>query len=321
MRHFLSLRDYTPAEIQQLVKRAHSLKQGADTDVLRGKTLGMIFLNPSLRTRVSFEQAIKKYGGSAIALSPGKDTWSMETEDGTVMNSDKVEHIKDAARVLSRYCDVLGLRSFAALKDVTEDLAEKPLRQFARYATVPVVSLESATEHPCQAVADMLTITEHCADLQKKQFVLSWAPHVKALPFAVPASALIAASYLGMQVTVTHPEGYELPSSVLEGIPNLTVTADQKSALKKADVVYAKSWSPPALYNDPAKLQASFEKNRGWMFDNSALSAEARFMHCLPVRRNVEVCDAVLDGKNSLIIDQAENRLWAQAAILEFILK
>ena len=321
MTHWLTMLDWGVGELRDLVSRAAELKAGAHTDVLRGRILGMLLFNPSLRTRVSMEAAMMRYGGHAVTLSPGADTWRIEYEHGVRMDGDRAEHVQEAASVLSRYCDVLGVRSFAGMKDYSEDKEEKVIRSFARFATVPVVNLESAIEHPCQALGDMLTMREKLGTTAGRKFVLTWAPHVKPLPFAVPHSAVLAGSLSEMDVTIAHPEGYELDEAVLSRAGTYRITHDQMQALQTADIVYAKSWGARAMYGDIERQRDSFCRHAEWTVSLRKLPPESLLMHCLPVRRNLEVFDDALDSDQSIVVDQAENRMWAQTAILEHLLR
>lgn len=328
MKHFTTFLNQTPERIAALVQRGIELKSGKNAASIRGKNLGMVFFNPSLRTRVSFETAMFKYGGNAVSLSAGGDTWTLETKEGAIMDGTKVEHIKDAAPVLSRYCDAIGIRTFAGLKDIDEDLKEEVIACFAKYATVPVISLESAMEHPCQALADMMTAKERFKETKKKTFVLTWAPHIKPRPMAVPHSALLAGAYLGCEVIVAHPKGYDLPAVYMDHARSIatslggsvTVTNDQ-SVCAKADILYAKNWIAAGDYGKVQTLETIPPELASWKVTKSALKADSIFLHCLPVRRNVEVADEVLDAPQSAIYDEAENRMWAQAALLEDIFK
>ncbi|HEY3242534.1 MAG TPA: N-acetylornithine carbamoyltransferase [Phycisphaerae bacterium] len=329
MRHWLSMLDYSPTELTGLVDFARALKSGAPCASLRGKVLAILFFNSSLRTRTSFESVMFRYGGHAINLNVGADTWNLEHRDGVVMDGDRAEHIKEAAPVLSRYCDLLGVRTFAGLKDAAEDAADAVIRAFARYATVPVVNMESAMEHPCQGLADRMTMEEKLGAARGRRFVLSWAPHVKALPMAVPHSAVLAAASADMHVTIAHPRGYDLNPAVLDRArawceaagANLSVTDDQRAACRMADVLYVKSWGALAFYGAPEAQRDSFRRHRDWMVDAPLLPGrESLFMHCLPVRRNVVMTDAALDDPRCVVVDQAENRLWAQAAILQSLI-
>ncbi len=327
MKHFATFLDFSLNEIRALITRAAEIKSGSRPRAIEGKILGMLFFIPSLRTRVSFEAAMMRFGGSAISLSASGDVWALEVIENAVMNGTKVEHIKDAAQVLSRYCNALAIRSFAGLKDLDEDLREDILNAFKRYATVPVISLESSVEHPCQALADMLTIKERCEGERKPKFTLSWAPHIKPLPLAVPHSALLAGVYSGCDVTLVHPPGFELAPSYIQHARSIaqsqgsafTVTNNQQEACANADVIYAKSWAPSPLYGDEKALTNELSKYNSWIMRRELMEAASTFLHCLPVRRNLEVADEVLDSSQSAIYDEAENRMWVQAAVLESI--
>jgi N-acetylornithine carbamoyltransferase len=327
MKHFLGLLDSSPAELDGLVAMARRLKArrtASTARVLAGRILGMIFFNPSLRTRASFEAAMLRFGGHAIALSPGGNTWKLEHRDGVVMNGDRAEHVREGAAVLGRYCDALGVRAFAHLADAAEDAEDAILQAFARHAGVPVVSMESAVEHPCQGLADMMTLVEKLEPARGKRFVLTWAPQVNALPMAVPHSAILAAAAAGMDVTICHPPGYELGTKYVEAACDwcnkagaaFTITEDQPAACRQADAVYVKSWGSPMFYGQPDAQTADFHKHAAWMVGEQHLGPKTILMHCLPVRRNVVIADAALDDPRSVVVDQAENRLWAQAAVL-----
>lgn len=334
MRHWLRLADHNPEQLAELTALARAIKSAAAGERsaaarLRGRIMGMVFFNPSLRTRVSFESVMFRFGGHAICLSVGGDAWKLEHRDGVVMDGDAAEHVKEAAPVLSRYCDVLGVRTFAALRTQAEDAADAVLAAFARWATVPVVNMESAVSHPCQGLADRLTIEEKVGDPRGRRFALTWAPHVKPLPMAVPHSALLAAASAGMDVTLTHPGGYDLDPGVLAAATRwceaagakLNVTDDQKAACEGADVVYVKSWGSAALYGKAEAQRADFQRHADWTVDVKHLTRPTTIlMHCLPVRRNVVIRDAALDDPRCVVVDQAENRMWAQAAILSRLL-
>ncbi len=329
MQHYVSMLDYEPQQLGKLVQLARRLKRGdATATAMRDRILAMVFFNPSLRTRTSFEAAMLRYGGHAICLNVGGDTWQLEYRDGVVMNGAAAEHIREAAPVLSRYGDALAVRTFAAMRDAAEDARDLVIKTFARFATTPVINMESAAEHPCQGLADWMTIDEKLSGAAGKRFVLTWAPHVKGLPMAVAHSAVLAAAAAGMQVTIAHPPGYELSPAILDratawcaaGGAELRVTHDQQTACRGADVVYAKSWGSAALYGDARAQTDSLAQYAGWMVTPAHLKPNALLMHCLPVRRNVVIDDAALDDARSNVVDQAENRLWAQAAILQELL-
>jgi len=329
MKHWLYQSDCELAELAELVQIARDLKAGRDAvgvrQALRGRVMGMVFFNPSLRTRVSFESGMFRFGGHAICLNVGTDAWRLEHRDGAVMNDVCAEHVREAAPVLSRYCDVLGVRTFAALNSATEDADDAVLRAFARHATVPVVNMESAMAHPCQGLADRITMEEKLGGARGRRFVLTWAPHVKALPMAVPHSAILAAASAGMQVTLAHPPGYELHAGPIAAArrwcraqgAELTVTAEQMDACRAADVVYVKSWGSADLYGHAEAQAADFARYDRWRVSAAHLgSRDAILMHCLPVRRNVVIADDALDDPRCAVVDQAENRMWAQMAIV-----
>lgn len=326
MKHWLSMLESRGEALRSLVSRAGEIKGGSATNALRGKVMTALYFNPSLRTRASFESGLARFGGHCVSLSPGSDTWAFEWREGTVMDGREAEHLAEAVRVLCRYSDCLGVRSFAGLRDAAEDAREEVLRAFVKYASVPVVNLESATEHPCQALADMLTIAEKLDAPRGRHFVLRWAPHIKPLPLAVPHSAALAAATLGMRVTIVHPEGYELAPNVMARVRELCeesgsecqVAHEYRDADSSAEVLYVKSWGSPSLYGKSDAQTEDFTRLAGWRVD--CLNSEVLLMHCLPVRRNVVIADAVLDSAQSIVIDQAENRLWAQVAILEHLL-
>ncbi|MCB0506266.1 MAG: N-acetylornithine carbamoyltransferase [Cyclobacteriaceae bacterium] len=313
MNQFLSIDDVPdPAG---LVKEALVIKTDpfAFSHLGKNKTLGLVFLNPSLRTRMSTQRAAQNLGMDVMVLNVDKDGWQLEFEDGAIMNGASQEHIKEAAAVISQYCDIIGIRTFPSLQDREADYNEKILRSFARNATVPVISLESATLHPLQSLADWLTIEEHkTKDMPK--VVLTWAPHPKALPQSVPNSFVQWIRKAPVEFVITHPEGYELNSRFTAGV---TIEYDQNKALAGADFVYAKNWSS---YNEYGKI---LSQDSSWMVteEKMALTNQGSFMHCLPVRRNVIVTDQVLDGPNSLIINEAGNRVYAAQAVLKSILE
>lgn len=324
MKHFTHLKDIGRNGVQQLLARASELKRMSTLPpLLKGKSLGMYFANPSLRTRTSFEMAMHRLGGHAIALDAGA-VWNLETDDDAVMDADRPEHVREAAGVLSRYVDALGVRAFARGSSFAEEEADAAIAGFRRHAGVPVISLESAREHPCQGLADLLTVEESFGQTEGIVFTLTWAPHIKPLPRAVPNSALLTAAALGCEIRLAHPEGYGLAPSVLHEAQELArqsrgriqVTHDPHAALNGAHVVVAKSWGS----GEGATQMPSDPGLRDWMLTESHFarcSDETIFLHCLPVRRNVEVASEVLDGMRARVLDEAENRLWVQMAALE----
>ncbi len=328
-RDFLALEDWSADEVDGLLELAGRVKRGDVTGGLEKKVLAMVFMDPSLRTRTSFETAMFLHGGHGIVLEPGKGSWILETEPGAVMDRDGVEHIVDAARVLGRYADALGVRSFPRGADWAVARRDDVLRSFARYCEKPVINLESARRHPCQALADALTLREKLGETAGKRFVLTWAWHPKALPTAVPASAALAAARLGMEIVIARPEGYELDpedtalirkTAQQAGGEFVHIIDDPDEATVGADAVYVKSWGSVKLFGKPQEEAAQRAGLRDWRLTpgrvKSTRGGSGIVMHCLPVRRNVEIDDAVLDGPNSVVVDQAENRLHAQRALL-----
>ena len=328
-RDFISTEEWSPEEIDWLLALAARVKRGEMSGGLEKKVLAMMFLDPSLRTRSSMETAMFLHGGHALVLEPGKGSWTLETEPGAVMDGDRVEHIVEAARVLGRYADALGVRSFPRGSDWAVARRDAIVRDFACHCEKPVINLESARRHPCQALADAMTLREKLGDTAGKRFVLTWAWHPKALPTAVPASAALAAARLGMEIVIARPDGYELDPEDTALIRRIAQQAggefvhiidDPDDALVGADAVYVKSWGSVKLYGRPEEEAAQRAGLRDWRLTpgrlRSTRGGRGIVMHCLPVRRNVEIDDAVLDGPNSVVVDQAENRLHAQRALL-----
>ena len=300
--------------IPKLVQEALELKASPlkYNHLGKGKTLGLLFFNNSLRTRISTQKAAQNLGLKNILLS-AVDGWKLEFEDGAIMNIDKAEHIKEAAAVMSQYFDILGIRAFPSLKNKVEDYSEKLFSAFQQYASIPILNLESSTQHPLQSVADLVTIEEH-KTVKKPKIVLSWAPHPKALPQAVANSFSIWTQSAGYDLTITHPKGMELSPDF---VGNATVEYDQEKAFEGADFIYTKNWSSFKDYGKP------LTNHEDWMItqEKMALTNNGYFMHCLPVRRNVVVEDAVLDSSQSLAIKQANNRTFAAQAVLKRILE
>ncbi len=316
MKIFSSVNDVR--DLNKLVQDAINFKSNpySQPDLGKRKTIGLVFLNPSLRTRISTQRAAQNLGMEVIVMNMDKDGWALETRDGVVMNGSTVEHIREAAAVMGTYCDILGLRCFPKLVDRDEDYSEDFFNKFVTYCKVPVVSLESATRHPLQSLADLVTITER--KIEKPKVVLTWAPHIKPLPQAVPNSFsewMCAAQKLGLiDFTIACPKGYELATEFTEGA---TIVNTQQEALKNADFVYVKNWSS---YEDYGKI-LPVEGN--WMLKNEGLEStnNAKIMHCLPVRRDLELSSEILDGPNSIVIEQAGNRLFAAQAVLKQMLE
>ena len=284
----------------------------------KNKTIMIVFFNSSLRTRLSTQKAALNLGMSPIVLNIGQDSWKLETELGVVMDSDKSEHLREAIPVIGSYCDIIGVRSFAGLTDREYDYNETILNQFIQYSGKPVISLESATVHPCQAFADLITIEEHkrCA---RPKVVMTWAPHPKALPQAVPNSFAQWMCAADVDFVIAQPEGYELDPKFTQGAK---IEYDQMKALEGADFVYAKNWSCPGV-TDPAKYGQILSKDMGWTVDakHMAVTNDAFFMHCLPVRRNMIVSDEVIDSPNSLVIPEAANRVVSAQVVMKRMLE
>jgi N-acetylornithine carbamoyltransferase len=315
-RSFVSTLDFKPAELEFLLDRAKALKKARGKKgrlPLAGKSVAMVFFNPSLRTRVSFQVGIAELGGQAVTMTVGSESWSLEYRDGAVMDQDKTEHIKDAARVLSRYVDAICVRSFPGLKSHDEDMSDPVLTSFRKYSTVPIINMESALWHPCQAMADAMTLREKLGSIKGKKVTLTWAYHPKALPMAVGNSFAAVVSQLGADLTIAHPPEFALEKPFLDSLPRPPRIVHSKEAgLEGAQAVYAKSWGGPTYYGRWEEEKKVRDGLKSWICD--AVPKGAVFMHCLPVRRNVEVADAVLDA--SAIYDEAENRLHVQKAIL-----
>jgi len=282
------------------------------SEIGRGKTLGLLFLNPSLRTRMSTQKAAYLLGMNVIVMNLDKDGWQLEMEDGAVMNGNAQEHVKEAARVMSQYCDVIGVRSFPGLENREEDYREPVLEALKKYATVPILSLESATRHPLQSFADVITV-RNTATKSCPKVVLTWAPHPRRLPQAVPNSFVEWMKLADVELVIANPEGFDLAPEFSSGV---TVTHDQQAALTGADFVYAKNWSAYEPYGKTAPELNDWQITA----ERMALTDNGRFMHCLPVRRNVVVADEVLDGTQSLVIEQAANRvISAQVALYKLL--
>ena len=327
-RDFLAMEDWSPEEIDGLLGLAARVKRGEIKGGLERKVLTAVFLDPSLRTRTSFETAMFLHGGHAVILEPGKGSWSLETEIGVTMDGTTVEHIIEAARVLSRYGDALAVRTFPKGTDWNTERLDPVIRNFATYADKPVINMESVRRHPCQGLADALTLKEKLGETRGKKFVLQWAWHPKPLPTAVPASGAIAAAQMGMEIVVARPQGYDLDPDDMKSIATLAnsrggsvrVTDDIDGAVAGADAVYVKSWGSLERFGKPDEERELRTPHKHWRMTadraKATRSGKGIIMHCLPVRRNVEIEDAVLDGPNSVVVDEAENRLHAQRALL-----
>jgi N-acetylornithine carbamoyltransferase len=330
MKRFLDLADFERAEILDLLRLAQSLQDRPQPRALAGKILGLVFMNPSLRTLASMQAGMSRLGGDSFVITPGQGTWQLETRSNTIMNGAAAEHIREGIPVLASYCDALGVRAFAEGKNLADDLREPLFGMLETLCDKPLINLESAVNHPCQALADWRTLDELEVPTRAK-FVLSWAYHPKPLPLAVPAATLHMAAMRGMEVVVLRPEGYAMPAAIMEKAyagalasgGTVSETADRSAALAGADVVYAKEWGTTTYYGDfeaDAKLRAELSDwciRERW-FERAAPAA--KLMHCLPVRRNVAVADEILDGPRAVVKREAFNRLVVQMAVLHRML-
>lgn len=313
MKRFLKPEDI--GSLKKALEDAQNVKRNpyADQALGKNKTLLLIFFNSSLRTRISSQKAGMNLGMNVIVLDVNNDSWKLETEFGVVMDGDKAEHLKEAIPVMGQYCDIIGVRSFANFENKEDDYNEKILSQFIEYSGRPVISLESATRHPLQAFADLITIEEH-KTVERPKVVLTWAPHPRARPQAVPNSFVEWMKIADVDLVVTHPEGYDLAPEFMEGV---NFEPDQKKAFKDADFIYAKNW---ASYTNYGKILST---DKSWTVDEEkmALTNNGKFMHCLPVRRNMIVTDAVIDSPNSIVIDEAANRVISAQVVLKRMLQ
>jgi N-succinyl-L-ornithine transcarbamylase len=313
MKQFTSVHDVT--DINALVAEALALKKSpyAHQHLGKNKTMALVFLNPSLRTRMSTQKAAMNLGMNVMVLNIDKEGWALELRDGAVMNGTTVEHIREAAAIMGQYADIIGVRSFPGLKDRAEDYAETIFNKFVEFCGVPVVSLESATRHPLQSLADLITITE-LKNTSRPKVVLTWAPHIKPLPQAVPNSFAEWMSRADVDFTIAHPEGYELSADFTNGA---TISHNQDEALAGADFIYVKNWSAYEPYGQLPPVESD------WMLTPARLTItnNAKVMHCLPVRRDLELSSAILDGPSSIVVHEAGNRVWAAQAVLKQILE
>jgi N-succinyl-L-ornithine transcarbamylase len=315
MKNFISVNDVT--DIDALVAKALEFKANPLQRQLlaSNKRIGLLFLNPSMRTRLSTQIAAENLGMKVIVFNVGQDGWALEFEDEAIMSGNTVEHVKDAAPIMGKYFDVLGIRTFPSLQNKTDDYSELYINQFIKYAGIPVLSLESSTLHPLQSLTDIITIQETFKEKRKPKIVLTWAPHVKALPQCVANSFSQWINAWGKaDFVITHPEDYELDEKFTKGA---TIELDQDKALAGADYVYVKNWS---TYTDYGRIYCN---DPAWMLTNKKLkhTNNAKVMHCLPVRRNVELSDEILDSPSSIVTQQASNRVWAAQAVLSELLK
>jgi len=330
MKRFLDLADFSREEILDLLALARHLEQHPEPRALAGKILGLVFFNPSLRTLASFQVGMMKLGGSSFVITPGQGTWQLESRLGAVMNGAAAEHVREGLPVLASYADALGIRAFAEGKDLRHDLAETNFKAMASVVEKPLINLESAVNHPCQALADWKTLDD-IAVPQRAKFVLSWANHPRVTPIAVPAATVHMAAQRGMEVVVLRPEGFALPPEIMDKARaaaaasggSVRETQDRSEALAGAHVLYAKEWGSTTHYGDSAGDAALRANLADWCVREDWLTgaaADCKFMHCLPVRRNVAVADEVLDGPRSIVLREAHNRLTAQMAVLHRLL-
>ncbi|HEX8745644.1 MAG TPA: N-acetylornithine carbamoyltransferase [Pyrinomonadaceae bacterium] len=331
LRNFLTTGDWSRAALEGLIETALRFKRGAEkARPLEGRSVALVFFNPSLRTRASMQVGVFELGGNAVVLEPGGTSWTLEHRAGAVMDADKTEHVAEFVRVLGRYCAAVGVRTFAAMRNWEEERVDPVLAAFARYSEVPLINLESAMHHPCQALADMMTIREKLGE-GRKRVLMTWAWHPKPLPMAVPNSFALATAQMGHDLVIAHPPGYELDEELMEEIQrqsetnggSVSVTNDVEASFDGAQVVYAKSWGSRMFYGraeEDLKERAPFRSS--WLVDEEKMrrTRAGLFMHCLPVRRNVIVTDGVIDSANSVVIDEAENRLHVQKAVMAELL-
>lgn len=328
MRHLYSLNEFSPDDIDHFLNRSLAYKENPHSDALLRKQFTLLFLDPSLRTRCSFEVALRELGAGVTTLE-SQMLFKLEMEEGICMDRDKAEHVKEAMGVLSRYFSGLGLRVFARGESRQADLLDTNFTSFMAHAKIPVFNMESAVYHPCQALADLLTIKELLGNFLGRKILITWAAHPRPLPMAVPNSILLATTLMGMDVALAHPVGFELQPGIMKLAQEFTekskgslrICHDHREGADGAEIVYAKSWGALSRYEDSQGEQALRESHKDWIVDKELMDLTRRgsFMHCLPVRRNVVVTDEVLESKLSVVLREAENRLHVQKAILEWL--
>ena len=327
IQRFDDLADFSPQQMAALLALAGRLERDPEPEALKGKVLSLLFLNPSLRTLASFQASMTRLGGGAFVISPEMSIHGLETRPGIVMDGAAAEHVKEAVPVIASYGDALGLRAFAERRNLVEDLEDREYRSMSELVSTPLINMESAINHPCQSLADWKTMDDLGVGSSGGKFVLSWAYHPLALPLAVPAATIQMAAMRGMDVTVLRPEGFELPPLVMDKARMLAERAggsvaetdDRAEALEGAQVLYAKSWSSTLHYGDKQADYQLRNRHEDWCVDEDWFAParpDCRFMHCLPVRRNVVVSEAVLDGPRSVVVAEARNRMWVQMAVL-----
>lgn len=330
MKRFLDLADLERDAVLDLLALAARLQKHPEPQALAGKILGMVFFNPSLRTLASFQAGMARLGGTSFVVTPGQGTWKLEHRLGAIMDGDRAEHVREGIPVLASYCDAFGIRAFAEGTDLGFDLAETQFNAMAATVNKPLINLESAVNHPCQALADWKTMDELGVP-QRGKFVLSWVKHPRPLPLAVPAATLHMAAMRGMDVTVLRPDGFALPDAIMEKARraaaasggSVSETTDRAAAMKGATVLYAKEWGSTRFYGDVEGDSTLRSQLGDWQVDErwfANAEQDCRFMHCLPVRRNVAVADHVLDGPRSVVLHEAHNRMPAQMAVLHRLL-
>jgi N-acetylornithine carbamoyltransferase len=331
MKRFMDLADFSREQILALLQLARRLQSHPEPQALAGKILGLVFFNPSLRTLASFQAAMARLGGNSFVISPGQGTWQLETRLGAVMNADAAEHVREGIPVLASYCDALAVRAFADGKNLADDLADSAFNAMAALVDKPFINLESASNHPCQALAAWKTLDDFAVPRHAK-FVLSWVYHPRALPFAVPAAIANMAAMRGMQVVVLRPDGFALPRAIMDKAAKFAAlsggsiceTSDREDALAGAAIVYAKEWGATGAYGDVAadallrRALTDWCVRDGWF---RSTATDCQLMHCLPVRRNTAIADEVLDGARSIVQHEARNRLTVQMAVLHQMLQ
>ena len=330
MKNFITTKDWSKSEIQEILDYSKELKINKFQNILKNKSVALLFFNPSMRTRTSFELGIQQLGGMAVVLHPGKDAWPIEFKLDQIMDNESEEHIKEVAQVLSEYCDLIAVRAFPKFEDLEEDLSDNVIKSFAKYSSVPVINMETIT-HPCQELAHILTLQEKFGDLSGKNYLLTWTYHPKALNTAVANSALMIASKFGMNIKLLCPtEDYLLHESFLDEAnlqcannkTTFEITHDIDNGYKDADIVYAKSWGSINFYNDPENEKIIRNKYKHFIVDSKKMNMTNNgvFSHCLPLRRNVKATDAVMDSDYCLAIEEAGNRLHVQKSLLTNLL-